>query len=578
MLVAPRDRVVTLPEFDVLKDGRIETDYGIYCTLGWEAIHWATKYLKQPDGQYVGERWEFIESQVRWELLWYAIRDDGRWLYYHGVRRYPKGAGKSPFAAVSSLIELLAPVRLSRFDSRVLGGCVGRQVGMPLVQIAATSQDQANVNTMRMVQALLPKSSRIRNDYDVETGKTIFHVPGGGQLMIITSSATTEEGALTTFAILDQTESFLPNNGGVLLSEVLDRNVGKSGSRMIETSNAWQPGKESVAETTFDAWVAQEEGRLRGHGKILYDSRMAPADIDFEDENDIQRGVDEAYGDAYWVDTKDIVQNRILSPRTTLDVSKRFYLNWPTAAQDAWTTPQKWARMAQPLFRIDDGDDITMGFDGSRVNDATALVGCHIESGFVFTLGVWETENGTRPIPVEEVDAAVALARKRWMVRAFFADVNEWEEHSKISWRRLFLEGEDGEELADEDGLYLWSVPGGRDPQPVAWDMRSHVGEFTQACEMVLSEIEGDPFGFIHDGDSYLGRHVANARRRPNRWGISIGKEAPKSPNKIDACVAMIMARHARRLVLASKLYKESRDLAKIRARPGQGKGVWSFS
>jgi hypothetical protein len=578
MLVAPRDRVVTLPEFYVLEDGRIELEHGIYCTLGWEAIHWATKYLKQPDGPYAGERWEFIESQVRWELLWYAIRDDARWLYYHGVRRYPKGAGKSPFAAVSSLIELLAPVRLSRFDNRVLGGCVGRQVGMPLVQIAATSQDQANVNTMRMVQALLPSKSRIRNDYDVETGKTIFHVPGGGQLMIITSSATTEEGALTTFAILDQTESFLPNNGGVLLSEVLDRNVGKSGSRMIETSNAWQPGRESVAETTFDAWVAQEEHRLRGKGRILYDSRMAPADIDFEDEEDIQRGVDEAYGDAYWVDTKDIVQNRILSPKTPLDVSKRFYLNWPTAPQDSWTTTQKWARMADREFRIDDGDDITMGFDGSRVNDATALVGCHLETGFVFTLGVWETENGTRPVPVDAVDAAVALARRRWRVRAFFADVNEWEEHSKISWRRLFLEGEDDEEMEPDDGLYIWSVPGGRDPQPVAWDMRSHVGEFTQACEMVLSEIDIDPPGFVHDGDSFLGRHVANARRRPNRWGISIGKEAPKSPNKIDACVAMIMARHARRLVLASKTYKESRDLEKKRSKPGQGKTIWSFS
>jgi hypothetical protein len=347
---------------------------------------------------------------------------------------------------------------------------------------------------------------------------------------------------------------------------------------MIETSNAWQPGKESVAESTFDAWVAQEEGRLRGHGKILYDSRMAPLDIDFDNEDDILRGVDVAYGDAYFVDTKDIVQNRILSPRTTLDISKRFYLNWPTAAMDAWTTQQMWGKLAKPEFLIDDGDDITMGFDGSRVNDATALIGCHVETGFTFSLGIWETENGTRPIPVQEVDSAIALARKRWNVRAFFADVNEWEEHTKISWRRLFIEGEDDETLGEYDGLYIWAVPGGRDPQPVAWDMRSHVGEFTQACEMVLSEIESNPPGFIHDGDSYLGRHVVNARRRPNRWGVSIGKEAPKSVNKIDGCVAMIMARHARRLVLASKLYKEHRDLIKKKSSPGAGARIWSFS
>lgn len=551
MLLAPRDRTVTLPE------GVPEL------TLGWEAIHWASKYIKQPDGEYAGERWEFIESQVRFILWWYALDSQGRWLYYHGVRRYPKGAGKSPFAALLALIELLAPVRLARFDNRVIGGCVGRKVGMPLVQIAATSQDQANVNTMRMIQAMLPKKSRIRDDYDVETGKTIFHIPGGGQLMIITSSPTTEEGALVTFAILDQTESFLPNNGGVKLSEVLDRNVGKRGNRMVETSNAWEPGKESIAETTFDAWAAQEEGRLRGRGRILYDARMAPPDIDFEDDESIVRGVAAAYGDAYWIDADDIVQNRILSPRTPLDVSKRYYLNWPEAAEDAWTTQQEWGRLADPEFVIDDGDDIVMGFDGSRINDATALIGCHIETGFTFSLGIWETENGTVPIPVEEVDAAVFLAKERWKVRAFFADVNEWEEHTKISWRKLFT---------DDDTLDIWSVPGGRDPQPIAWDMRSHTGEFTHACEMVLGEIQS--VGFLHDSDSFLGRHVVNARRRPNRHGISIGKEAPKSPRKIDGAVAMIMSRNARRLALASKKYKERKEqVAKPTARR-----VWSFS
>src|SRR5580765_1206918 len=295
MEIAPRDRLITLP------DGIPEL------TLGWEGIHWATKYLRQPDGPKAGKRWAFIESQVRFTLWWYALDESGRWLYYHAVRRWAKGAGKSPFAAVLSMIELLAPVRLARFDSDVIGGCVGRKVGMPLVQIGATSHDQANINTMRMVRALLPKNSRILKDYDVEAGKTIFHIPGGGQLMVITSSPTTEEGALTTFAILDQTESFYPTNGGVDLAEVMNRNVGKSGSRIIETSNAWEPGAESVAEATFEAWCDQEEGKLRGKGKILYDARVAPPDVDFEDIGSIRKAVEFAYGDAHWVNTENIV-------------------------------------------------------------------------------------------------------------------------------------------------------------------------------------------------------------------------------------------------------------------------------
>jgi hypothetical protein len=550
MDIAPRDRLVTLPE-------------GIPpLTLGWEAIHWATKYLRQPDGPNAGERWEFIESQVRFLLWWYALDEHAKWWYYHGVRRWAKGAGKSPFAAVLSLIELLAPVRFYRWDPNVPGGVVGKKVSMPLVQIGATSHDQANINTMTMVRALLPKGSRLLRDYEIEAGRTVFHVPGGGELMVITSSPTTEEGARTTFAILDQTESFTPSNGGVALAEVMDRNVGKSGSRIIETSNAWEPGKETVAEATYDAWVDQEEGKLKGRGRILYDARMAPPDIDWDDPASIRKAVEFAYGDCYWVDPEDITENRILSPRTKLDVSKRFYLNWPESPEDAWTTQQLWARMADPNYYIEDGSDIAMAFDGSRVEDATALVGCHIESGFTFSLGIWEPR-GSRYIPADEVHAAILAAKERWNVCAFFADVKEWEQSTKITWREWF-----------EETLDIWAVPGGRDPQPVAWDMRSHVGEFTQACEMVLSEIESQPPGFIHDGDSVMGRHVINARRRPNRWGISIGKESPKSHNKIDGCVAMITARHARRLVLASKKYKERKEQANKKA----GSKVWSFS
>jgi hypothetical protein len=412
-----------------------------------------------------------------------------------------------------------------------------------------------------MVRALLPPKSRIREDYDVETGKTIFHIPGGGQLMVITSSPVTEEGALVTFAILDQTESFLPVNGGIALSEVLDRNVGKSpGSRLLETSNAWEPGQESVAEVTFDAWVAQEEGRLKGKGKILYDSRMSPPDIDFDDPASILRGVKEAYGDAYWVPFEDIVENRILSPKNPLSISKRFYLNWPEAAEDAWTTQQEWSLLADRSYYIYDGDDITMGFDGSRTKDATALIGCHVESGFTFSLGIWETDDGRVPIPVHEVDAAVRAAKERWNVVAFFADVNEWEEHTKVTWHTLF------------ENIPVWSVPAGKDPQPVAWDMRSHVADFTFACEMTEGEIRSK--AFVQDGDSFLGRHVVNARRRPNRWGISIGKESPQSSRKIDACVAMVMARHARRLVLSSKNYKEQKKAIEA----AEHRQVWSFS
>jgi phage terminase large subunit-like protein len=94
------------------------------------------------------------------------------------------------------------------------------------------------------------------------------------------------------------------------------------------------------------------------------------------------------------------------------------------------------------------------------------------------------------------------------------------------------------------------AVPTGRQPQWIAWDMRTRTYDFTTECELVAAEIE--EAGFTHDGDPRLTRHVANARARANRYGTSIAKESPGSPRKIDACVSMIIARHARRLALAA--------------------------
>ena len=49
-----------------------------------------------------------------------------------------------------------------------------------------------------------------------------------------------------------------------------------------------------------------------------------------------------------------------------------------------------------------------------------------------------------------------------------------------------------------------------------------------------------------------LRRHVHNARRRPNQWGVSVGKINRSSRHKIDYAVTMIGARMGRRLVLNS--------------------------
>lgn len=509
--------------------------------------------LNHPNGPRAGQPWRFTGSQLDFLLWWYAVDADGQWLFQHGVRRLAKGSGKSPFAAVVSLIELCAPVRLEGFG-KVRGGCVGRPVDMPLVQIAATAESQT-ANTMRMVRALAPKGSKVVRDHDLDPGLTRYYKAPAGTLEVITSSANAAEGAETSFVVADETEHWTPSNGGPELSATLLDNLTKSGNRMLETSNAWVPGRGSVAEESFSAWCAAEEGRTRGSGRILYDARIAPADTDITDEVSLRAGLEWAYGDCWWQNLDPIVA-RIWSPKSRPDDSRRKYLNQPTAAEDAWIVPVQFAACARPDLMVADGEAVVLFFDGSRSRDATALVGCRLSDGHVFTVGVWEPDPShdlEDVVPVAEVDLAVDRAFARWDVLGFFADVKEWESFAKVSWPERFA-----------DRLLVSAVPSGKDPQPIAFDMRSRSYEFGVACELAEAEIAER--SLTHDGHPALVRHVGNARRNPFRGVVSLRKESPDSRNKIDAAVCLVGARMVRRLVLASPrwLKKKRRGTGKV--------------
>jgi hypothetical protein len=329
---------------------------------------------------------------------------------------------------------------------------------------------------------------------------------------------------------------------------------------MLETANAWVPGIESVAEMTWDAWVAQEEGRLREEGGlILYDARLAPPDTDLTDYESLVSGLKWIYGDCDWkrgpdgeIDVTPIVK-RIWSPRSKPSESKRKYLNWPTIHEDSWCDPNDWAPLTDTSRVVDPKETVVLFFDGSKSRDATGFVGCCVSDGHVFVprwsggSTFWEPDTAHTTesvVPVAQVDDALSQIFDKYNVVGFFGDVQEWESFVKIEWPKRFA-----------DQLKLKATPAGKDPQVIAWDMRSNTLDFTRACELVEAEILEQ--SFTHDGNPVLARHVANARRRPNRWGVSVGKEAPSSSKKIDAAVCMIGARMVRTRYLAAHPLKK---------------------
>lgn len=493
-------------------------------TLGWDVLRWISANLAQPDGDRAGEPFVMTNEQARFVAWFYAVDGSGRYAYRRGVLSRVKGWGKSPLLAALCCAELAGPVVFDGFDSD--GDPVGRPHPSPWVQLAAVSEDQTD-NTMRLVVDMLSMGEADIPGLDV--GITRVNT-ATGVLQPVTAESRSREGQRTTFAVLDETHLWLKHNGGKRLADTVRRNLAKMNGRSVETTNAYRPGEESVAEASHDYYLSITEGRVREAG-LLYDHRAAPPETKLTDERSLRRGLRYAYGDARWVDLDRIVAE-VYDPATDPSDARRFYLNQFTAADDAWLLPTQWEPLADPSRVVADKSSITLGFDGSIRDDATALVGCEIDTGYLFTLGVWEKPDNVDgwEVPRVEVDAAVAAAFDRYNVQMLYADPPYWQDHLS-AWQSEF-----GGEIVKE-----W------------WTNRTRA--MVSALERFhTAVVSGD---LTHDGDSRLTRHVLNARRRVGRSGLTIGKETPSSPNKIDAAMAATLAYEARSDALAAGLKRK---------------------
>ena len=516
-------------------------------TLGWEVITWAHDNLLQPDGPSAGERWNWTDEQVRLLLWWYAVDEHGRFVYRRGTLRRVKGWGKDPFAAALAAVELLGPCRFGGFDRA--GAPVAVPHPAPWIQVAAVSKDQTR-NTMSLFPGLFGSKQRAKA-LGVDLGKEIIYSTAGGRIEAVTSSPRALEGGRPTFVILNETQHWLSNNEGHAMAEAVARNLAKirdGAARALSITNAHEPGEDSVAEREWDAWLKIESGKSRATG-VLYDTLEAPADTDLKDPDSLAAGIRAARGDSVWLDVERLVAE-VYDPRTPPSMARRFYLNQVVAAEDAWLAPHEWNALARLDAFVADGDEVALFFDGGRSDDATGIVGCRLSDGHLFTVGVWEKPDGPAgdgwEVDRDDVDRVMSQAVARFAVRALYCDVALWESYVDL-WRDRWAEQ-----------LSVWATTGsGKKGHATAWDMRSRNGEFTAAAERFAADVaQGD---LTHDGNPILTRHVLNARRAPNRFGVSLRKEHRESTRKIDLAVCAVGARMARRDVMSVEANSQTR-------------------
>ncbi|MGH3585644.1 MAG: hypothetical protein ACRDQ0_04930 [Pseudonocardia sp.] len=437
------------------------------------------------------------------------------------------------------------------------GQPLGVQHPAAWVQMAAVSQDQTR-NTMTIFPSLLSK--RALEEYRIDLGKEIIYADKGrARIEAVTSSPRALEGGRPTATYPNETHHWLESNQGHEMAAVIERNATKSAdgqSRTLAITNAFEPGEDSVAERTRDAYEATEAGRAADTG-LFYDSLEAPAEAKLTAEW-IEPTLRAVRGDSTWLDIERLKAS-ILDVRNPPSRSRRFWYNMIDAAEDAWMARYEWDACKREDLSLADGDEIVVFFDGSKSDDATGLAACRMSDGLVATLGVWQKPpNWPSPntpgyvpwqVPREDVDGVVANAFNRFKVLAFFADPGSGQDEDGEMYWDAFL---DRWGQAYGKKLLLRAVVAGAKAHAVRWDMRDRRNQeqFTEAVKRAREDILQRQL--VHDGHKVMRTHVINARRRTNAWGVTIGKEHRESARKIDLAICMIGARMLRRLVLNS--------------------------
>jgi phage terminase large subunit-like protein len=519
-------------------------------SLGWLAAWWIQTFCVHGPGDVQGTPVELDDEFYAFILDVYALDENGRRLYDSAFLSRAKGRAKSELAGFIVLYEAMGPARFGGWanggetyerDGKVFtyerGDALGVPVTAPFIRCLATEEGQAG-NTYDNVYFNLSEGPLAEGLPRDAAGLTRIFLPGGGEIIPSTASNSAKDGGRETMVVFDETHLFTRPELKRMYQTVR-RNLAKRKQAepwSLETSTMYLPGEKSVAEETHELAKTIREGKTKRQ-RLLFDHREAPADVDLTNEAEVRAALLETYGPFAEVMDIDRIISEIYDPRNDPADSRRYYFNQPTSAKDAWISAPEWNACYSDQT-VDKGDEITLGFDGSRkrsrgVTDATALVGCRVSDGYLFEIRVWEQPDGPAgedwEIPTAEVDYEVRKAFETYNVVGMFADPARWESYI-ATWESDF--GKNLKIKSSQNHPIEWWMSGNR-----AYLVVRAVEQFQNA--VVDREL-------THNGGLALTRHVLNARRRSGRSGITISKEHPDSRNKIDAAVSAVLAYQAR--------------------------------
>lgn len=455
---------------------------GEFPTLGYLVGQWIEAHVVIPDGYNMGQPYKLTDEMWRFLLHLYRLSPDAApypaqdGLHYTGAQlRRSQKWGKDPFGASIILAEAGGPTRFAGYDAD--GEPVGRPYPSPLIVCLGTSEDQTS-NTWRPLLSMIRRGPLI--DWpDMDAGDTRIKWPGGGVIEPVTTSARARLGAPLTFLTITESHLFTLQGGYRRVTGAVKRNVAGMDGRWLELTNAWDPTEGSEAQVTAES----------ADPRVLLDTVEPRRVEDLHDDEALHAELLRQYGDSArerggWVNLNRI-RDEVRSSRHMEADRRRFFLNEIVVGESVFVDPTRWDLMARDDM-LRPGDLVALGFDGSKYQDATALIACRLTDSRLFTLRVWERpQHADRDwrVPADDVDQAVRAAFGAYQVALMYADPYRWQPY-----------------------LELWSA-----------DFEDRVVEFPTNVERRMdAAIERFVTAFgdnriTHDGSSVLSRHMKNA-------------------------------------------------------------------
>ena len=515
--------VLTVPAYESSKP---------WPTLGPQVCEFIESYLVFGPGDLRGQP-AMIDTEKRgliyrlYEVFPCGHPQAGRRRFKRAGISLRKGSAKTEFAAWLAAVELhpLGPVRCDGWDAK--GEPVGVGVSDPYIPLVAYTEEQSDELAYAALRVILEYSS-LADDFDIGLGR-IMRIGGDGKAVSLAGSPDARDGARTTFQVFDESHRMntprLKSAHRTMLANIPKRF--KADAWSLEVTTAPAPGEGSIAEDTMDYARQVADGAIQD-SRLFFFHRQASDKHDLSTPAGIRAAVIEASGTAAaWSDIDGIVE-QWRDPTSDKTFLERVWLNRLVRSSERAFDIEQWRTLEKEDYKPAPGALITLGFDGARWRDSTALVGCEVETGYMWLVGLWEKPEHLQEweVPVSDVMAAVAEAFGQWEVWRMYADPPYWETQV-AEWAGQY---------GDQRVLEWWT----NREKAMSYAIR----QFNNA--LLAGELS-------HDGGEGLRRHLGNAVRKNLRMmddaGVplwTIYKERADSPHKIDAAMAAILAWEAR--------------------------------